>query len=73
MELDKEHLKLYPYCGKLFGYARHDAKSRVVNSRESKIQYPWVVYIERISMVVYKDLPESSQDSRCSGTIIGNR
>ena len=73
MELDKEHLKLYPYCGKLFGYERHDARSRVVNSGESKTQYPWVVYVERTSMVVYKGLPESFQDSSCSGTIIGNK
>ena len=33
IDVDPEHLKQYPYCGKLFGYEWHDARSRTVNSR----------------------------------------
>ena len=35
VKLDDEHLELYPFCGKLFGYQWHDAKSRIVNSIEN--------------------------------------
>ena len=74
VELDKEHLELYPFCGKLFGYEWHDATSRVVNSKESEIQYPWVVYLRHSILV--KDI--SSDNTRkikkmCSGTVIGER
>ena len=48
IDVDPEHLKQYPYCGKLFGYEWHDARSRTLNSRESQIQYPWVVYVKTL-------------------------
>ena len=68
VELDKEHLELYPFCGKLFGYEWHDATSRVVNSEESEIQYPWVVYLKHSILV--KDIISGNTrkiSKKCSG------
>ena len=89
IELDHEHLSMYPYCGKLFGYEWHDATSRIVNSKESEIQYPWVVLVERFYMMVESaedsDSEESDnsdadgnteeypEDQFCSGTVIGEK
>ena len=72
--LDKEHLGMYPFCGKLFGYEWHDATSRVVNSKESEIQYPWVVYLKHTFLV--KDIISDNMRliaKKCSGTVIGER
>ena len=65
-DIDQDHLKLYPYCGKLFGYASNAVKSRVVNSKDSQTQYPWVVllYIKRRK----KDY--TWEEEECSGTVI---
>ena len=74
--VDPEHLKLYPYCGKLFGYEWHDARSRTVNSRESQIQYPWVVYVKRVCRLEFTDgsgRTGGMYRSGCSGTIISNK
>ena len=76
IELDQEHQSMYPYCGKLFGYEWHDATSRVVNSKDSEIQYPWVVFVVTESVVVFDkngNIEESVEDNICSGTVIGNK
>ena len=66
--LDKEHLDMYPFCGKLFGYEWHDATSRVVNSKESEIQYPWVVYLKH-SILVKDIISDETRliTKKCSG------
>ena len=74
VELDKEHLELYPFCGKLFGYEWHDATSRVVNSEESELQYPWVVYLKHSFLAKDKSSGNKRKISKkCSGTVIGER
>ena len=76
IELDQEHQSMYPYCGKLFGYEWHDAKSRVVNSKDSEIQYPWVVFVVTESVVVFDkngNTEERVEDGICGGTVIGNK
>ena len=71
---------MYPYCGKLFGYEWHDASSRVVNSRESEIQYPWVVLMTRsyrgmsyVGNKPYRRIKERSMEDACSGTVIADK
>ena len=62
--------------GKLFGYAWHDATSRVVNSRDSETQYPWVVLVMRSYKAVYEKndkVEELIGDMYCSGTVIGDK
>ena len=76
IELDQEHQSMYPYCGKLFGYEWHNATSRVVNSKDSETQYPWVVFVVTESVVVFDkkgNTEESVEDSLCGGTVIGNK
>ena len=89
IELDHEHLSMYPYCGKLFGYEWNDATSRIVNSIKSEIQYPWVVLVERFYMMVESTEDTDSEESDnsdengnteeygeeqfCSGTVIGEK
>ena len=70
VEIDEEHLELYPYCGKLFGHKKPITKSRIVNSRESEIQYPWVVFLKSSWKVItrHRFLPVTGI---CSGTAIG--
>ena len=68
-QTDKEHFKLYPYCGRLFGYDSDNAKSRVVNSEDSIEHelYPWVVYVTRKRKNAATLLFESLA---CGGTVI---
>ena len=65
-DIDKDHLKMYPYCGKLYGHDSNVEKSRIVNSRDSQTQYPWVVYL--IIRSLKKDY--SWHVTACSGTVI---
>ena len=69
-QVDEEHLNLYPYCGRLFGYRSQGgkAKSRVVNSEDSNEHelYPWVVYLEQR----YLHKGNKHVFSYCSGTVI---
>ena len=71
-QIDKEHFKLYPYCGRMFGYDSGNAESRVVNSEDSLEHelYPWVVYVER-----KRKNAADSKDTflRCVGTVIAYR
>ena len=67
-QIDKEHLIMYPYCGRLFGYDEKHAKSRVVNSEDSLEHelYPWVVLVLRI----HKNKQNKDDTKFCSGTVI---
>ena len=67
-QIDKEHLKLYPYCGRMFGYDSSNTKSRVVNSEDSLEYelYPWVVYVE----TKYKNKRKKFEYGMCGGTVI---
>ena len=67
-QVDKEHLKLYPYCGRLFGWDSKRANSRVVNSHDSVEYelYPWVVFVSR----TYKTKQNIDDVKICSGTVI---
>ena len=74
IELDQKHQSMYPYCGKLFGYEWHDASSRVVNSRESDIQYPWVVLLRRFSKIISKTNKKGDPTiAFCGGTVITDK
>ena len=72
VELDKQHLETYPFCGKLFGYEWQDAKSRIVNSKESEMQYPWVVLLKK-SFLTEGDNNRIIANKYCSGTVIGEK
>ena len=67
-QMDKEHLTMYPYCGRLFGYNAKHAKSRVVNSEDSLEHglYPWVVFVSRTR----KNKQNRDDIKICSGTVI---
>ena len=67
-QIDKEHLIMYPYCGRLFGYDEKHAKSRVVNSEDSLEHglYPWVVFVLRTR----KNEQNVDERKTCSGTVI---
>ena len=68
---DEEHLNMYPYCGRLFGYRSDEgaAKSRVVNSEDSKDHelYPWVVFL--MHTYLKKD-SKTTKTEACMGAII---
>ena len=75
VELDKNHLSEYPYCGKMFGYGLSGATSRMVNSKDSVLQYPWVVFV--LGYVLYVDKKDKKntffQNTICAGTVITDR
>ena len=75
--LDKDHLAEYPNCGKMYGYSTPRATSRVVNSKDSKFQYPWVVFVVGKVLYVTKHKDGTKEESfynpTCSGTVITNR
>ena len=66
--LDKEHLKLYPYCGRIFGHESSYSKSRIVNSGDDTENelFPWVVYISHKCRNILNDFDFGT----CSGTVI---
>ena len=41
--IDKEHLKRFPNCGKM----PRMSSSRIINSKEAEVHYPWVVQVRR--------------------------
>ena len=74
--MDQEHQSMYPYCGKLFGHAKHDGESRVVNSKDSEIQYPWVVLVMQEHMGVFEENGNTEEKmiiATCGGTVIGDK
>ena len=76
IKLDQDHLSMYPYCGKLFGHAKQDGQSRVVNSKDSEIQYPWVVLVMQEHMGVFEENGNTEEKmiiATCGGTVIGDK
>ena len=51
VEVDQRHLQMYPYCGRNLKLGQTTTSSaRIVNSKDAKWEYPWVVLVERINM-----------------------
>ena len=59
--IDKEHLKRFPNCGKM----PQMSSSRIINSKEAKVHYPWVVQVRRYW--------KGNKIRVCGGTIITKR
>ena len=59
--IDKDHEKLYPNCGQM----AKTVSSRLINSKESKVHYPWIVRVLRYF--------EGLSVGKCGGTIITRR
>ena len=75
--LDKDHIAEYPNCGRMYGYSKPSETSRVVNSKDSKFQYPWVVLIVGRVLYVTKHNDGTKEEyfsnTMCVGTVITNR
>ena len=78
--VDEEHLKRYPFCGRMnfrnnidcdqrYPFSSCNAKGRVVNSKDAIESYRWVVRITRKA----RKTRQRWQTSRCSGSIITER
>ena len=67
--IDKLHWSLYPYCGKTV--KQQNTNSRVVNSKDAKQHYPWVVRIDRSNLRTSKEPLETN--SLCMGTVLTSR
>ena len=66
--IDEFHLKLFPNCGHLPNTPTSPPKiaaSRIINSKEAIVHYPWVVMV----LQYYK----GKKIGRCGGTIITSR
>ena len=61
--IDESHRKLFPNCGRL--PTSKIAASRIINSKEANVHYPWVVQV----FWYYKGEKVGS----CGGTIITSR
>ena len=59
--IDKEHLKRFPNCGKM----PQMSSSRIINSKEAKVHYPWVVQVRRYW--------KGNKIKACGGSIITKR
>ena len=68
-EIDQDHLKLYPYCGRMSKDDPEPSSSRIVNSRDSRREYPWVVFVKRMNIRKNKN----KGNSYCSGSVITSR
>lgn len=62
IEIDKDHLKIVPDCGKL----PSKSSSRISNAQESDQQFPWVVFVSRTSYA----LDPNGKNNFCGGAII---
>ena len=60
--IDKEHQKKYPNCGLM---PTKKASSRIMNSKEASVHYPWVVQVLRYW--------KGNNVDACGGTIITKR
>ena len=69
-EIDQDHLTLYPYCGRLSGEDPMAASSRITNSRDSRREYPWVVYVKRMNV---RKAKKKLGKLICSGSVITTR
>ena len=63
--IDKFHEKLFPNCGRL----PMIAASRIINSKEASVHYPWVVMVLRY----FKGIKVGRKAGLCGGTIITSR
>ena len=59
--IDEEHQKLYPDCGIMPTISA----SRIINSQEAKVHYPWIVHVIRYLKGTFTE--------QCGGTIITKR
>ena len=59
--IDEEHMKIYPNCGIMPTISG----SRIINSQEAKVHYPWIVLVIRYWKGTYT--------AHCGGTIITKR
>ena len=66
--IDKDHLKEYPYCGRMKD-TESKIKSRVVNSKDSEKEYRWVALLIRTT-----EAGKAGQTKRrCTGSVITDR
>ena len=66
--IDKDHLKEYPYCGRMKD-TESKVKSRVVNSKDSEKEYRWVALLIRTT-----EAGKAGQTKRrCTGSVITDR
>ena len=68
--ISPEHLKKYPYCGRMY-YPPLKTTARAVNTDPSKKLYRWVVFIERKNYS--PDGVDLIKTTQCSGTVITDR
>ena len=68
-DIDKDHIAMYPYCGSMYQGATQ-AKSRSINSEDSKEDYRWTALLQRENTGP-KD--GKVKTSYCSGSIITDR
>ena len=59
--IDEEHMKIYPDCGIMPTISA----SRIINSQEAKVHYPWIVLVIRYW--------KGTLAAPCGGTIITKR
>ena len=69
--VDEEHLLKYPYCGDINLPDTTESASRVVNAQDSKIKYPWLVYLVRTTSFI--DTKLDAMVSYCTGSVITDR
>ena len=70
-EIDPNHLKAYPFCGRMPRYDDSSAaSSRVANSRDSDRRYPWVLYLKRNNL---RRVGNILAPSSCTASIITSR
>ena len=67
--IDQLHWTLYPYCGKII--KQQTTNGRLVNSKDAKQHYPWVVRIDRSNLRTSKEPLETN--SWCMGTVLSSR
>ena len=76
---DKEHLKMYPYCGQIptpsiapiKWPSIKDANGRVANSKKSAKEYRWIVIVWR--MTRHPTITNEFKEFSCSGTVLTDR
>ena len=68
-DIDKDHLAMYPYCGSMYQGATQ-AKSRAINSENSKEDYRWTAFLLRENT---EPKSKKVKTTYCSGSIITDR
>ena len=68
--IDEDHLKKYPFCGRMSIDPRSGAhKSRVVNSGPPKDNYRWALFIRRQNL----NDDDTYSYRECSGSVITDK